>query len=138
MPGAPSYAEAFSPLSGRCFRMVAHHGDAGLTSAPRRWLGAGLGGPRTVAATGSRSTRATGPSRMKVAALPPSLAADAQVQVDPAALPLDLIDLALAVVLAPGLEGQQLGVAGKHLEGREHVSYCHALSVAVSAHSVSP
>jgi hypothetical protein len=33
------------------------------------------------------------------------------VHVDPAALPLDLGDLALAVVLAAGLEGQQLRVA---------------------------
>ena len=31
-------------------------------------------------------------------------------QVDPVALPLDLIDFALAVVLAAGLEGEQLGV----------------------------
>jgi hypothetical protein len=32
------------------------------------------------------------------------------VQVDPAALPLDFIDLTLAVVLAAGLERQQLRV----------------------------
>jgi hypothetical protein len=31
-------------------------------------------------------------------------------QVHPAALPLDLIDLALAVVFAAGLEGEQFGV----------------------------
>jgi hypothetical protein len=58
MPGAPYYAQAFSPLPSRCFRLVA------------------------------------------------------QVQVHPAALPLDLIDLAFAVVLAAGLEGEQLGVPG--------------------------
>jgi hypothetical protein len=32
------------------------------------------------------------------------------VEIHPAALPLDLINLALTVVLTPGLEGQQLGV----------------------------
>jgi hypothetical protein len=31
-------------------------------------------------------------------------------QVDPVAMPLDLIDFALAVILAAGLEGEQLGV----------------------------
>jgi hypothetical protein len=36
--------------------------------------------------------------------------AGAEVQVYPAALPLDLIHLALAVVLAAGLEGEQLGI----------------------------
>ena len=41
MPGAPYYAEAFSPLPGRCFRMVAHHGEAGPThcSEPVAWRG---------------------------------------------------------------------------------------------------
>jgi hypothetical protein len=39
------------------------------------------------------------------------------VQVDPAALELELVDLALAVVLAPGLEREQLGVAREHLKG---------------------
>jgi len=48
-------------------------------------------------------------------------------QVYPVALPLDLIDFALAVVLAAGLEDEQLGVP------REHVSYGHAPSVAISA-----
>ena len=37
-------------------------------------------------------------------------------QVDPVALPLDLIDFALAVVLAAGLERQDLEVAGEVLE----------------------
>jgi hypothetical protein len=36
-------------------------------------------------------------------------------------LPLDLIDLALAVILVPGLEGEQLGVPRERLEGREYV-----------------
>jgi hypothetical protein len=31
MPEAPYYAEAFFPLPGRCFQMVAHHGEAGPT-----------------------------------------------------------------------------------------------------------
>jgi hypothetical protein len=41
MPGAPYYAEAFSPLPGRCFRMVAHHGEAGPTHCPEpvAWRG---------------------------------------------------------------------------------------------------
>ena len=35
------YAEAFSPLPGRCFRMVAHHGEAGPTHCPEpvAWRG---------------------------------------------------------------------------------------------------
>jgi hypothetical protein len=42
--------------------------------------------------------------------LPPwrLVASGPQVQVDPAALELELVDLALAVVLAAGLEGQDL------------------------------
>jgi hypothetical protein len=36
MPGAPYYAEAFSPLPGRCFRMVAHPGEAGPGQRPGR------------------------------------------------------------------------------------------------------
>jgi hypothetical protein len=40
-PGAPCYAEAFSPLPGRCFRLVAHHGAAGPTHCPQpaTWRG---------------------------------------------------------------------------------------------------
>jgi hypothetical protein len=38
-------------------------------------------------------------------------------QVYPVALPLDLIDVAFAVVLATGLEGEQLGVPRERLEG---------------------
>ena len=34
MPGVPYYAQAFSPLPGRCFRMVAHHG---LRRVARTW-----------------------------------------------------------------------------------------------------
>jgi hypothetical protein len=41
MPGAPHYAEAFSPLPGRCFRLVAHHGEAGPRHCPEpvAWRG---------------------------------------------------------------------------------------------------
>jgi hypothetical protein len=41
MPGAPFYAEAFSPLPGRCFRLVAHPGEAGPTHCPEpvSWRG---------------------------------------------------------------------------------------------------
>jgi hypothetical protein len=63
--------------------------------------------------------------------------AGAQVQVHPAALRLDLIDLALAVVLAAGLEGEQLRIPRERLEGGQHVSNCHAPSVAAPAQSVS-
>ena len=43
-------------------------------------------------------------------------------QVDPVALPLDLIDFALAVVLAAGLEGEQLGVPRERLGCCDYVS----------------
>jgi hypothetical protein len=41
MPGAPHYAEAFSPLPSRCFRMVVHHGEAGPMHCPEpvAWRG---------------------------------------------------------------------------------------------------
>jgi hypothetical protein len=39
------------------------------------------------------------------------------VQIHPAALPLDLVDVALAVVLAASLEGQQLRVPREHPGG---------------------
>jgi hypothetical protein len=44
------------------------------------------------------------------------VAASAQVQIDPAALELKLVDLTLAVVLTASLEGQDLQVAGEALE----------------------
>jgi hypothetical protein len=34
LSGAPYYAEAFSPLPGRCFWMVAHHNEAGPIHSP--------------------------------------------------------------------------------------------------------
>jgi hypothetical protein len=46
------------------------------------------------------------------------VSSDAEVQVDPVALPLDLVDLALAVLLTARLEGQQLGVSRKGLQHR--------------------
>jgi hypothetical protein len=54
------------------------------------------------------------------------VAAGAQMQVDPAALKLELVDLALAVVLAPSLECEDLQVAGQMLELSQQVSYRHA------------
>jgi hypothetical protein len=59
------------------------------------------------------------------------------VQLHPAALPLDLIDLSLAVVLAAGLKSQQLRVSRERLEGCQHVSHGHAPSVATTARYVS-
>jgi hypothetical protein len=44
------------------------------------------------------------------------VAAGPEVQIDPAALEFELVDLAFAVVLATGLEGQDLQVAGEVLE----------------------
>jgi hypothetical protein len=43
-------------------------------------------------------------------------------------LPLHLVDLALAVILAASLEGKQLGVAREVLELGEHLSYCLGLT----------
>jgi hypothetical protein len=51
------------------------------------------------------------------------VAAGAEMQIHAAALPLDLIDLALAVVFAAGFEGQYLGVPRERLEGCQDVSY---------------
>jgi hypothetical protein len=63
-----------------------------------------------------------GPSRLPLRWL---VAAGPQVQVHPAALDLELVNLALAVVLAAALEGQNLEVAGEALELRQQVSYGH-------------
>ena len=138
MPGAPYYAEAFSPLPGRCFRMVAHHGESRADALPRAggWRGSWRAPNgrryRVKACEGHRPPPVEGGSPDRLAS-PRVVAAGAEVQVHPAALPLDLIDLALAVVLAAGLEGEQLGVPRERLEGCQHVSYCHALSVALQA-----
>jgi hypothetical protein len=61
------------------------------------------------------------------------VAAGPKVQVDPAALELELVDLALAVLFAAGLEGQHLQVAGEALELGQQVSYRHPLNVARQA-----
>jgi hypothetical protein len=50
---------------------------------------------------------------------PGLVAVGAQVQVDPAALELELVDLALAVVFAAGLEGQDLQIAREDLQLRQ-------------------
>jgi len=47
------------------------------------------------------------------------------VQVDPAALELELVDLALAVLLTAGLEGEDLQVAGQVLQLSQLSSYGH-------------
>jgi hypothetical protein len=57
-------------------------------------------------------------------------------EVHAAALPLNLVDLAFAVVLATGLEGEQLRVLGKPLQGRQQVTYRRTLRVATRAHYV--
>jgi hypothetical protein len=53
-----------------------------------------------------------------------------EVHVNPSALELELVDLALPVILAAGLEGQDLKVAGEVLKLGQQFSYGHALSVA--------
>jgi hypothetical protein len=135
MTGSPYYAEAFSPLPDRSFRMVAHPGETGPTHCPRQvaWRGSWWAPNgrryRIEACEGPSTTLRRGqpPHRLASGRL---VAAGAQVQEDAAALPLDLIDLALAVVLTTGLEGQQFGVPRERLECGQHVLYCHSLSVA--------
>jgi hypothetical protein len=58
------------------------------------------------------------------------VASGPQMQIHPAALELELVELALAVGLATGLEGQDLQVAGEVLELGQQVSYGHLRSVA--------
>jgi hypothetical protein len=58
--------------------------------------------------------------------LPPGLvAAGAEVQIDPAALEFELVDLTLAVVLTTSLEGEDLQVARQVLELGQQFSYRH-------------
>lgn len=75
------------------------------------------------------STSAMSPPR-----LPPRrlVAAGPQVQIDPAALELQLVDLALAVVFAAGLEGEDLQVAGQVLELGQQFSHGHLTQSSVS------
>jgi hypothetical protein len=67
--------------------------------------------------------------------LPPwwFVAAGPQVQIDPAALELEVVDLAFAVVLAAGLEGEDFQVARQVLQLGQQISNRHALSVAQQA-----
>jgi hypothetical protein len=65
--------------------------------------------------------------------LPPLVASGSEVEVDAAALGLEFVDLALAVVFAGGLEGQDLEVAGQALQLGQQFSYRHLPSVAVPA-----
>ena len=51
---------------------------------------------------------------------------DAEMQLDPAALPLDLVDLALAVLLAARLERQHLRVLREVLQPSQHLSNGHS------------
>ena len=68
-----------------------------------------------------------GPSR-----LPPRwlVSSGPKVQVDPTALKLELVDLALAVILAAGLEREQYGISRELLQLGQQFSYRHALRVA--------
>jgi hypothetical protein len=55
---------------------------------------------------------------------------DAEVQIDAVALPLDLVDLALAVLLAASLEGQHLLILREVLQLSQHLSNDHSPRVA--------
>jgi hypothetical protein len=114
---------------GRADALPRAGGLARVVTDPERspLLGRGLRGPPAPAGRDQRPYRLA--SRWIVPA-------GAQVEVHPAALPLHLIDLAFAVVLATGLEGEQLCVPRERLECYQHVSHCHALRVATSARSV--
>jgi hypothetical protein len=57
---APYYAEAFSPLPGRCFRLAARHGEGGPTHCPEPPTWRGTWRAPNGAATASRRARATG------------------------------------------------------------------------------
>jgi hypothetical protein len=63
---------------------------------------------------------------------------DSEVQVDPAPLPLDLVDLALAVLLAAWFEGEQFRLPRKLLEFGQHLSDGHLLIVVIQALLVTP
>ena len=86
-----------------------------LCIARSRWPGAGRSGRRMAATTASRPVRATVPHPLRAATWPLSVAtgrpSGTEVQVHPAALPLDFIKLAFAVVLTAGLEREQLHVS---------------------------
>jgi hypothetical protein len=100
--------------------MVPHPGEGDPTHYLSQWPGPRRGERRIAAATGRglRGPPACAARRQRHGGLAPRrvVPAGAEVQVHPAALPLDLIDLALAVVLATRLERQQLGVPRKRLE----------------------
>jgi hypothetical protein len=63
-----------------------------------------------------------GPGRLSPVWL---VASGPEVQVDPAALQLKLVDLALAIILAADLEGQNLKVAREVLKLGQEFSYRH-------------
>ena len=64
--------------------------------------------------------------------LPPwrLVAAGPEMQVDAAALELELVDLAFAVVLAAGLEREQFGISRELLQLGQQFSHRHAVRVA--------
>jgi hypothetical protein len=100
----------------------------GLVVDDRQDLDEAEGGPQ--ASQGRRLVGVElghGPSR-----LPPRwlVASGPQVQVDPTALKLELVDLALAVILAAGLEREQFGISRELLQLGQQFSYRHALRVA--------
>jgi hypothetical protein len=54
-------------------------------------------------------------------------------QVYPAALPLDLVDLVFAVILTASLEGEQVRILWEPLQGGQQITYRHARRVAMTA-----
>jgi hypothetical protein len=61
---------------------------------------------------------------------------DPEMQTDPVALEIDLVQLDLAVLFAPGLHGQHLGVSWKPLQRGKQVPYGHPPRVATAPSSV--
>jgi hypothetical protein len=107
-PRYPVAASAWLPTTAR----------PALATAPSRWSGAGRGGRRTAAATGSRPAKATGRPRPR-AVRPTSLAGRSwrrvPRQIHPVTLPLDSPTSRSQSFLTAGLEGEQLGVLGPAL-----------------------
>ena len=89
----------------------------------------------TCSGTSSWSSRG-GPDSDDYLALLELVSPDAEMQVYSAALPLDLVDLALAVLFAASLEGKQLRLPREQLQFGKQFSCCHPLRVAILAPSV--
>jgi MFS family permease len=129
MPASPPAPPASSPWPPGSSPPEWRSGAWRRRSMPpwRPWPRSSCGGRRSGCWRRCRASATWPPARLASQRVVP---ADAKVQVNPAPLPLDLIDLALAVIFAASLEGEQLRVPREGLERYQHVSHCHALRVA--------